>query len=65
MLESKQHFNEISVNIFEGMIGEFCKTPTEIAPFIRGRSLSHPRIISGVQPEYIFARFKPKDKGGG
>lgn len=36
MLESIQHFNEISVNIFAELIGEFYKTPTQFAPFIRG-----------------------------
>jgi len=36
MLESIQHFNKISVNIFAELIGEFYQTPTEFAPFIRG-----------------------------
>ena len=36
MVESIQHFNEISVEVFGNLIGEFYKTPTDMASFVRG-----------------------------
>lgn len=36
MVESIQHFNEISVEIFGDLIEDFYKTPTDMASFVRG-----------------------------
>ena len=36
MEEIIQYFNEVSAEIFAELIGEFFKSPTEIAPFVKG-----------------------------